>query len=149
MATLLQRLLFATSLTLAGCLETRVDEAEPGTFACEDETDCGLGQSCMLGTCEATAAPRVEIRFPEAFDSVAMPDDAGPLPMSISVGGQNLDLDEPDDGGHDAPGKGYVELFVDDERVALLTDGNLAAGVVTEVMVDDEPGAHRITAIAR
>jgi len=149
MATLVQRILFAASITLGGCLETRVDEAEPGTFACEDASECRPGDSCILGICEAGAPPQLEIRFPEAFDSIAMDTGSGPVPMSISVGGQNLELEEPHGSAEGDAGKGYVELFVDDERVALLTAGNLVSGVVTEVMLDDTPGAHRITAMAR
>jgi hypothetical protein len=150
MTTLVPRIFFTALLTVGGCLESRVDEAEPGTFACEDGSECELGQSCILGVCEAAEPPRVEIRFPEAFDSIAMPGESnGPLPMSISVGGQNLELDEPHGGAENEAGIGYVELFVDGERVALLTKGNLVAGVVTDVMLDDAPGAHRITAVAR
>lgn len=149
MATSIQSFLLATSLMVGACLETRVDEAEPGTFACDDASECDLGQSCILGTCEAAAPPRLEIRFPEAFDSIAMAEGSGPRPMSISVGGENLDLQEPHGGSVDEAGSGYVELFVDGELVAFLTTGNLVSGVVTDVMLDDTPGAHRITAIAR
>lgn len=136
-------------LALAGCLAQRVDEAPDGTFVCAVPDDCEAGEHCVLGVCEASEGPRLEIRHPEAFDRIDMPaDPSQPIAIAVSVGGERLDLNEPHHGG-DEVGAGYVELLVDDELVARLTSGNLVAGVAAQVAIPAEPGAHRITAIAR
>jgi hypothetical protein len=134
---------------LAGCLAQRVEDAPAGTFVCAVQNDCDEGQHCILGVCEAAPGPRLEIRHPEAFDRLDMPDDpTSAITIPISVGGSNLDLREPH-AAADVLGSGYIELLVDDDMVARLTSGNLVAGVAAEVVIPAVPGAHRITAIAR
>ncbi len=144
-----RRLLLAVPL-FAGCLAQRVDDAPPGTFACAEQNDCEDGEHCVLGFCEEAAGPRLEIRHPEAFDRLAMPDDPSlPIAIPISIGGDNLELAEPHSSGGDDFGFGYIEVVVDGEVVARVTNGNLVAGVVAEVELAAVPGAHRISAVAR
>jgi len=144
------RLAPLSGLVLVGCLAQRVDEAPSGTFVCAEENDCDDGEHCILGICEAAAGPRLEIRHPEAFDRLAMPDDPSmPIAIPISIGGDNLELVEPHGSSDDEPGLGYVEVVVDGEVVTRVTGGNLVAGVAAEVAIAAVPGAHRISAIAR
>lgn len=135
-----------------GCLVDAVEDAPGGVFACDVDEQCPADQSCLVGRCESVPPPRLEVRFPEAFDVVATvtPGAASVMmPMTVSIGGSDLALVEPRTSDDALAGEGYVELWVDGVAVKEVSSGDLAAGVSEEVVVGTTPGPHRIAAVAR
>lgn len=136
----------------SACLLDEVEDGAGGVFVCATNEDCPSEQQCLVQRCESVPAPRVEIRFPEATDIVAVvvPGTAPTMmTLQVSVGGNDLVLVDPLVGRDPVAGEGFVELWVDGEAVAELTSGDLVAGVVHEVELLATPGAHRIAAVAR
>lgn len=135
-----------------GCLVDAVEEAPGGVFACDVDEQCPEDQTCLVGRCESVAPPRLEVRFPEAFDVVATVTPgaaAAMMLLTVSIGGSDMALVEPRTSDDAVAGEGYVELWVDGVAVKEISSGDLAAGVSEEVVVGTTPGAHRIAAVAR
>jgi hypothetical protein len=145
-----QTLAFAIAFALVGCLSPRIDEAPDGTFACDDDDDCPADHSCQLGRCWSGAAPRLEIRTPEA-DEVLAPaaeGSTGTRTIVVGLGGSGLELVDPDQALQSGAGQGMVEVVVDGAVQVTVTEGDLVSGVGVEVTMADQPGAHRIGARA-
>lgn len=140
-------LIVCSFLVLPACLEQQLDDAEPGLFACEDASDCEDDEFCVVGRCEADAPPTLQIRDPEQFEVVASAEGVGAtMRLSVTIGGRDLRLVEPNTSGEVSGGEGYVEVSLDGDVVGELTSGSLAGGVLTQI--DDfvaEPGPHRIS----
>lgn len=134
----------------SGCLADRIDDAPAGVFACDGTLDCAEGETCLLGRCYDVEPPRLQIRDPEAFETIEPESDDPPgmISVTVGVGGENLELVEPSSDS-DAITEGFVEIVVDGHKVTQLTSGNLFAGTSVTIEVASTPGPHRITAVAR
>jgi len=133
-------------LLLPGCLESSLQDADPGLFACESPADCTPEEFCVVGRCEVDPPPALEIRDPEQFEVVASADGVGTtMDLSITIGGRDMTLVSPT--ADDAlGGQGYVEVALDGQSVGQLTSGSLAGGVLLQVPgFEATPGAHRIS----
>lgn len=131
------------------CSVTEVSPLASGVYPCESADECPPEQSCVVGQCWVEAAPLVEVIAPERETAFAITSPDEPVPVVVKVTGQNLALVDPGTDPDAEFGKGNVVVYVDDEEVAVLTQGEIETGVSFEVPVPPVPGAHRIRAVAR
>jgi hypothetical protein len=147
---MVSRAIVLAAATASACLAPALDEAPDGTFACDGDGDCPDAHVCQLGRCWSGQAPRLEIRTPEADEVLAAvaEDSTGTRVLVVGLGGTGLELVDPHDDGAAALGQGMVEVVVDGEVQATVTQGDLVSGIGVEVAMADVPGAHRIAARA-
>ena len=132
----------------AGCYTAEVDPQLEATYPCEADSDCAVGQTCLIDVCSdgsTLLGPRVEILGPEVLQVF-------PAGMEVSVpiviGGEGLDLQE--GGGDNVRGEGHIEVRIDGDEVETITAGDLEGRVQTDpVTLPGEPGLHRVEVIAR
>ena len=133
---------------VAACYSAEVDPLLEATYACEQDSDCALGQTCLLELCtdgSTLLGPAPEILGPELLQVFPAGTD---IMMPIVVGGEGLDLEEP--GGENVAGEGHIEVRVDGEMFELITAGDLEGRVQTSpLVVPTVAGLHRIQVIAR
>jgi len=143
-ARLLTTLLLAS---VSACYGADVDAELNATYACIVDSDCAVGHTCLSSLCtDGTAGlgPAPFVQGPELLT----PFEAGVETMlPIVIGGEGLTLVEP--GGSNAPGEGHLEIRIDGELFATLTEGDLDGRVETEPFtIPSAPGFHRIEALA-
>ena len=141
-------LVAALSTIAAGCYTAEVDPALEATYSCEVDSDCAVGQMCVLQLCtdgSTMLGPAPEVFGPELLQVFPS---GGEVLMPIVVGGAGLELNE--GGGSNVAGEGSIDVYVDGDLYETLTAGNLEARVQTEPLaVPDVPGLHRIEVVAR
>lgn len=133
---------------MAGCYTAEVDPLLEATYPCDKDSDCALGQTCVIDVCSdgtTPIGPRVEILGPELLQVFPAGSDVS---VPIVVGGEGLVLQEP--GGDNVRGEGHVEVRIDGDVVETITAGDLEGRVETDPQaLPAAPGLHRVQVIAR
>lgn len=150
LAILISTASFAT--VASGCFNEELDSARTGVFACVESDECPDSQVCVNRRCEAEdSLPTIEIRSPEpAFIATFQPDVVPTVSDTIRIAavGGDFELVDPNEEDEHVFGQGHLVVTLDAEQVATVTEGDLTAGVVVPVEIQNFPGAHRVTVVA-
>ncbi len=129
-------------LGLFGCLTTDFNEHADGVFFCTSTDQCNEGQKCVLERCDNDDGPQLIIKEPEPLARVSF---APAIDLTVQIGGSGLALVTPDSA--DLDGSGYIEVYLDGEKLARLTQGTVAEGVLLRQTLESlSPGVHYLEA---
>jgi len=133
---------------MAACYTAEVDPQLEATYPCEKNSDCALGQTCIIDVCSdgtTLLGPSVEILGPELLQVFPA---GSNTQFPIVVGGEGLELGDP--GGDNVRGEGHVDVLIDGQVVQTITSGDLEGRVQTDAQtLPSAPGLHRVEVIAR
>ena len=138
--------LTAMSLVLGGCYAAELDETSNALFACEvageaDEADADCpGELRCNGRVCVERLPTVVVSSPEPLEEIGVGVTAAPITLRIS--GLTFSSDEDDADG------GFIRVTLDDETIDIRTGDISGPLAIEDLIVPDEPGAHRISAQA-
>jgi hypothetical protein len=129
-----------------GCFTAELDPDRGGVFACESETDCPQGHTCINTVCENEDAPVVSILSPEPLFPFPHTDNPS-LPVAFNVSASNLRLVDPSTASEHVFGEGHIQIELDGKVISTLTSGPISGGIPDTLDVENTPGGHRLSAI--
>ncbi len=144
------------TLALLGCSEDApVDgtttTGEPEPTPCSDEEPCPMpeDQVCLVGQCHDGIAPVLEIVSPEQEQSADWTPGGDTTDLEVTVRVRGFQIVDPEIDPTNVRAAGHVILELDGTEVAMIIEGDAAAGVTVRVPAIAAAGPHRLAAHLR
>jgi hypothetical protein len=116
---------------------------------CDDATPCPEPEVCVVGQCYGGDLPMIDIVSPSDEQLVDWSNDGDTTDVVVLLQGTGLVLVPAAMDPDSERGNGQIAITVDGVEVALVDEGDLAAGVEVTIPVPTDAGGHRIRAEAR